>query len=354
MLSALQERLKLINFKLPTPNTYYSLEREYKKFGFIYNRTLGYYFNPYFKENINKLIDQQNIQSSSFQDEKNLDQIYIKIKKNYKKKIKILEIGTGNDGIFYKKLKNLSTEITGYDPSYNGKDASIKKKIFDYPKKKFDLIIIRHVLEHIKNPVNFLLKLKKNYHNADVYIEVPNFDYSLKNNKITDLMYEHTNYFTKKFFKDFFKKIFFLNLLNNDQFISCFANLENIKIKSLNNLNNKKNLQKTNFINKNFKLFLKNLKKLSGDIFIYGIAGRGITLEALLNFAGYSNKVKCIFDNDKRKSWKIIGSNSLQILPEELIEILVKKDDTILFTNINHQKKLNKLLLKNRIKSICF
>ena len=143
-------------------------------------------------------------------------------------------------------------------------------------------------------------------------------------------------------------------MLNNGQFISCFTNLANIKIKSLKNLNNKKNFQKTNFIKKNFELFLKNLKKLSGDIFIYGIAGRGITLETLLNFAGYSNKVKCIFDNDKRKSWKIIGSNSLQILPEDLLDVLVKKDDTILFTNINHQKKLNKFLLKNRIKSICF
>ena len=354
MLFALQERFKLINFKLPTPDTYYSLEREYKKFGFMYNRPLGYYFNPFFKESINKLINKKNIQSSSFQDEKNLDHIYIKIKKKYKKKIKILEIGTGSDGIFYKKLKNLSSEITGYDPSYNGNDKSIKKKFFDYPKKKFDLIIIRHVLEHIKNPVNFLLKLRKNYHNADLYIEVPNFDYSLKNNKITDLMYEHTNYFTIKFFKDFFKKNSFLNLLNNGQFISCFANLGNIKIKSLKNSNNKKNFQKTNFIKKNFELFLKNLKKLSGDIFIYGIAGRGITLEALLNFAGYLNKVKCIFDNDKRKSWKIIGSNSLQILPEDLIEVLVKKDDTIIFTNISHQKKLNKLLLKKKIKSVCF
>ena len=53
--------------------------------------------------------------------------------------------------------------------------------------KKFDIIFLFHVLEHIQNPKNFLLEIKKHLKDSGtIYLEVPNIDdalYSIYNLK---------------------------------------------------------------------------------------------------------------------------------------------------------------------------
>jgi hypothetical protein len=62
-----------------------------------------------------------------------------------------------------------------------------------------DLVLCRHVLEHIAEPVAFLrtLRTHPSVSPATVfYFEVPNALYTLRDMGIWDIIYEHVSYFT--------------------------------------------------------------------------------------------------------------------------------------------------------------
>ena len=54
--------------------------------------------------------------------------------------------------------------------------------------------LLRHVLEHIPNPFEFLLRLKEaNGRKGRIYIEVPCFDWICEHCAWFDIFYEHVN-----------------------------------------------------------------------------------------------------------------------------------------------------------------
>ena len=77
----------------------------------------------------------------------------------------------------FKRLKKIGTNV--FDDL-----NKIKKN------NKYNLIIISHVLEHIANPISFLLKLKNNYlnENSFIFIDVPCEDWKYKTYVDPDLI----------------------------------------------------------------------------------------------------------------------------------------------------------------------
>ncbi|EIJ43124.1 C-methyltransferase [Beggiatoa alba B18LD] len=122
----------------------------------------------------------------------------------------VIDIGCGK-GHFLRTLCAKYPDITGIgiDPSYERtvKDIDGEQKCYfiddifkaDYVKQKPNLVICRHVIEHIYHPVVFLkqihLALNK-FQNIPVFIEVPDLKWILDNNAFWDFCYEHCNYFT--------------------------------------------------------------------------------------------------------------------------------------------------------------
>jgi 2-polyprenyl-3-methyl-5-hydroxy-6-metoxy-1,4-benzoquinol methylase len=58
-------------------------------------------------------------------------------------------------------------------------------------------VVVRHVLEHIDDPMAFLRTLRACVPDAAVFIEVPDLDWILENRAFWDFCYEHCNYFTR-------------------------------------------------------------------------------------------------------------------------------------------------------------
>jgi SAM-dependent methyltransferase len=58
-------------------------------------------------------------------------------------------------------------------------------------------VVVRHVLEHIADPMAFLRTLRACMPDAAVFIEVPDLDWILDNKAFWDFCYEHCNYFTQ-------------------------------------------------------------------------------------------------------------------------------------------------------------
>ncbi|MBW2119432.1 MAG: class I SAM-dependent methyltransferase, partial [Deltaproteobacteria bacterium] len=119
---------------------------------------------------------------------------------------KIVEIGCGK-GSFLELLLQDGRDAIGFDPAYEGKNSRIIKDYFSdsYKMIKADAIILRHTLEHIQEPLNFLHAIgTANGYRGKIYIEVPCFDWIRRKNSFWDIYHEHCNYFTIETLKAMF------------------------------------------------------------------------------------------------------------------------------------------------------
>ena len=238
---------------------------------------------------------------------------------------RFVEIGCGK-GYFLELIQNLGWNIEGFDPSYEGKNPRIKKQKFGEKERRvarWDVVILRHVLEHLENPLQFLKKLQELNPGALIYIEVPCLDWIVKNNAFFDFYYEHCNYFRKTDFEFWFQKIHMKKNTFGDQYISLIAELDSFQEPVL-----KKpvefDLPATFFKSMNdFSERIKNKKFEKG---VWGASSKGVIFTYLMERSG--GKIDYIFDINKKKIGKFIPGSGLKVLsPEQALAVLKPKTD---------------------------
>ena len=142
----------------------------------------------------------------------------------------LIEVGCGK-AYFLQLLVDKGFDITGFDPTYEGDSPRVRK---DYFREGAGLrakgLILRHVLEHIADPVGFLGLLKAaNGGQGKIYIEVPCFDWICKHRAWFDIFYEHANYFRLSDFKRMFRHIERFGSLFGDQYLYVVADLASLQ-----------------------------------------------------------------------------------------------------------------------------
>lgn len=179
------------------------------------------------------------------------------IKKYLKNNIKnsVLEIGCGSGGILsFFQTKNY--EVYGLDYQNDHLDYAKKKNITtfsNYKKinRKFDLIILSHVLEHLVSVDDVLTKCKNLLNDKGIiYIEVPSLEsisehyhYEIKN----FLHIAHVTHFTKKTFMNLINlKGFKIKYINSK--IHAVIEPYNSENRIINNYNDTKKILRKNKI----------------------------------------------------------------------------------------------------------
>jgi 2-polyprenyl-3-methyl-5-hydroxy-6-metoxy-1,4-benzoquinol methylase len=114
---------------------------------------------------------------------------------------KIIEIGSGK-GEFLRTLCDLGkNHAIGFDPSYrpSAEDAHPNIQFIQdrytekYHRQQADLVLSRHVLEHLPQPAEFVSGLRAtigDHRETVVFMEVPNFSYMLRDTAVWDLIYQ--------------------------------------------------------------------------------------------------------------------------------------------------------------------
>lgn len=155
-------------------------------------------------------------------------------KKTKKNNINLLDIGSGLGIFLYSLSKKTNWKLTGIEPDLNfynfsKRELNLNIKNVDFNKKnlekKYDIITLNKVIEHVKSPDLFLMKTKKLLKkNGFIYIEVPDGIAAQKSK-------EGKN--REEFFLDHLH-IFSINSLKNVLVKSKFKvlKIENIKEKS--------------------------------------------------------------------------------------------------------------------------
>ena len=246
----------------------------------------------------------------------------------------IIEIGCGK-GYFLEYLNNRGFDIIGFDPAYEGSNPKIQKKYFE-PNSEIiaNGIILRHVLEHIKNPFNFLEILKNsNKESGKIYIEVPCLDWILEHNAFYDIFYEHVNYFRLTDFENFFDKIIDSGKCFNGQYIYVIAELSSLRIPKIDINYNIEIIEKIKKISPNMPI--------SNKINIWGGASKGVIFSILCQRNGI--EVQNIIDINPNKQNMFTPVSGILIKSPEYAINNIQQGSEIFVMNSNYLKEIEKI-----------
>lgn len=301
---------------------------------------------------------------------KNVANFFFK-KKLISKSSKILEIGC-NDGTLLNHLKKKTELVVGVDPAkkiiknckfkkiskfYNAKVSNEINKKYG----KFDLIISNNTLANIENLSSTFNSISKNLkNNGYLFIESFSLHGILKDNLFDNIYHEHLSYFSIDVLGKYLQK-FDLQLIDAEHLLIKGGSIrillkkskkkieQSKKVKNLISKERKftKNVKKSfdrikkiNEINKRYiKKFLKNNSKLK-------ICGYGASVGSTTFIYDYdlTNKIKYIFDDEKRRHSKFVPGTNIKVINPKLIE-KIKPDFILVFAwrYVNHIIKRNKI-----------
>jgi SAM-dependent methyltransferase len=301
------------------------------------------FFNSYISELAENLIQKRGVQNST-----------------------IVEIGCGK-GIFLKKLvlkKNWGNVGFGFDPSYIGGKSQLngrlnfEKKYYDLDcsKIKADVIICRHVIEHIQEPLSLLKLIKSSLgtsKSVKIYFETPTVDWILKNEIIYDFFYEHCSYFNLNSLRVAFElsgfKVSEAKTVFEGQYMWFESIPTNKKLKIKMNPSKTPELAKK-FLENEKKIvheWREKIKKLAKNekIAIWGAGAKGVTFCNLID--PNCEFFKFVIDLNPKKHGKFIAGTGHKII--NFKEIPTLKITKAVLMNSNYYKENLDLLKKLNI-----
>ena len=273
--------------------------------GLIYNQA----FKP---ELLQYNTDYQNEQAVSAIFQKHLQNVSEIIQINFHNH-SLIEVGCGK-GYFLQQLQSLGFDIIGFDPTYEGSNPAVIKKYFS-PEVGLhaDGIILRHVLEHVQDPVGFLSKIRDaNGGVGKIYIEVPCFDWICEHRAWFDIFYEHVNYFRLTDFYRIFGTVHEAGHIFNGQYLYIVADLATIRAPEFNKLDQIKFPE--GFL-KSVKQYAVRLRSLIADrrslSVIWGGASKGVIFALMMERAGA--KIDRVIDINPAKQGKYLAATGIKV-----------------------------------------
>ncbi len=220
----------------------------------------------------------------------------------------LVEVGCGK-GFFLEMLLKRGFNITGFDSTYNGDNPRVIKKYFEpgVIASPANGLILRHVLEHVPNPVDFLFQLKQaNGGHGLIYIEVPCFEWICKKRAWYDVFYEHVNYFRLSDFYRMFGHIIKSGRFFGEQYIYVIADLATLR---------QPRCDRSDAIDFPSD-FISDLNATGQDrtghpVCVWGGASKGVIFSLLRLRAGFP--IDFVIDMNPAKQGKFLPGTGLQI-----------------------------------------
>lgn len=279
------------------------------------NQTCSEHFNSYLDEIVEKLVNENDVRDSV-----------------------IVEVGCGR-GQFLKKLidyPGANNKGYGFDPSYVGPDTDLdgrirfRKCFYDEncTDVAADVIICRHVIEHVRNPVELLQSVGKalaGSPRAKIFFETPCVEWILENGVLWDFFYEHCSLFTAKSLITAFQRVGFhvesVGKVFGGQYLWIEGAVTGASMpmvyssERIVDLARKFSLQEKNSI-LDFQEKITRMKS-SGPIALWGAGAKGVTLANLID--PQKKLIDCIVDlNPAKQGFFISGTGHPVVGPKRL------------------------------------
>lgn len=303
----------------------------------VENLKTGLVYNEAFRPELMQYDDHyQNEQAVSPLFRAHLDAV-MQIIANTMGRESIVEVGCGK-GYFLEMLLADGFDAWGFDPTYEGTNPRVIKQYFS-PELgiQADGMVLRHVLEHIQDPVNFLMKLKEaNGGSGKIYIEVPCFDWICEQHAWFDVFYEHVNYFRLPDFHRMFDVVYESGRLFGDQYLYVVADLSSLKNPMI---DEKKRVKFPNdFMN---NLMENNIAEQNREIIVWGGASKGVIFTLLKQRAGQT--ITAVIDINPAKQGKYLPASGLQVKAPEKILPNLQDGAKVFVMNSNYLQEIKEM-----------
>lgn len=251
---------------------------------------------------------------------------------------KLVEIGCGK-GYFIEMLLKKGYDIIGFDPAYEGDNPRIIKKFYCGESNiKVDGIILRHVLEHIPDPIKFLLMLKESNSGGLVYIEVPCLDWIVTNRAWFDIHYEHVNYFRLSDFYLIFSKLVDTGHLFGGQYLYVVAELNSLRYPSSDEI---VPFEFPNDFTYSVGFFADRIKRSGRKSAVWGAASKGVIFSLFMHRNGA--RLEYVIDINPSKQGLFLPVTGIRVIsPQEAMSKLPEGSD-IYVMNSNYLEEIRQI-----------
>ena len=301
----------------------------------VQDMSSGLVFNSAFDAGLLEYdADYQNEQACSQTFQRHLEAV-TKIIHRYFEGKTLIEVGCGK-GYFLNHLRASGCHITGIDSAFEGNTPHVIKSRFE-PGLGLtaDGIVLRHVLEHIPDPIGFLASIAySNKGGGNIYIEVPCLDWICRQGAWFDIFYEHVNYFRLSDFYRMFGTVHEDGHFFGGQYLYVVADLATLREPLL------EARDAVNFPD-NFICGIEHLAGLANmhrRKAVWGAASKGMIFAIYMKRQGID--LDFAIDINPAKQGKYLGGSGLRVLsPKEALCILEKGDD-IFTMNSNYFEEI--------------
>lgn len=245
----------------------------------------------------------------------------------------ILEIGCGK-GHFLELLCSRGYRALGVDPAYEGSSPDVVKDHFG-PDLGLtaDCVVLRHVLEHISDPVGFLDEIARaNGGTGLIYIEVPCLDWICSNHAWFDIFYEHVNYFRLGDFYRMFEDVREAGHIFGGQYLYVIADIASLRSPRFVDTVE----FPTDFLAFRESLLAESMKGRRRAI--WGAGAKGMIVALYMKRAGLS--IEFAIDINPAKQGKYLAGSGLNVKSPLTGLDLLEPDDEIFMMNSNYADEI--------------
>jgi hypothetical protein len=172
----------------------------------------GYLFNKEF--DLTKIqLDSSYCSESQFHEEnswKNFLTVLERLKQN-SRYVQVIDIGCGQ-GEIVSKCERVGISAIGFDPTLRKTSSNLIRDYYSakslraqdlYDSNALHVFVMRCVLPHINNPMEFLNDIFNEFPTSVIYLEFQNLDRIVKRKAWYSFMHDHVNYFTIDSFRSY-------------------------------------------------------------------------------------------------------------------------------------------------------
>ena len=295
----------------------------------------------------------QNNQATSNVFSAHMRHVYEVIKRQFPAGSKLVEVGCGKGDFLNIVEADGHFDYAGFDFAYEGDNPNIHKRFLNENDRiDADIIVLRHVLEHIQKPHLFLAMLAQVFPNTPIYIEVPDYTWITDHSAFFDLTYEHVNYFTPNSLSGLFTSSMDSGLLFQHQYQYIIADLGSLTSDYTDHYNS------DNWVTLDLKDIFKGMQNAinsieqlnpSQKIVIWGGATKGVLFAHHLKMLAPDvfKRIGSAIDINPNKQNKYLPSTKLKIVSDADFIASANGDEIVVVMNPNYFDEI-KLFLEQQ------
>lgn len=300
----------------------------------------GLIFNADFRNDLMEYDDDyQNAQDHSPSFRAHLEEMADIMTRHIRKsQDKVVEIGCGK-AFFFDMLQQRGFDIIGFDPTYEGDNPRITKEYFNRDTAHgldVHTVIMRHTLEHIERPYDFLRELRSFVPaETEIFIEIPRFEWIAEHKAFWDIFHEHCNYFTEEFFEIVFGGNAEITPVFSGQYMVVRARLGDL-VDSLSDAQS--GAQYGDVFKDMIPVFAQGVAKYNKN-YVWGAGAKGIAFLNILDPG--AEKIEGVIDINARKNGHFVPLTGHPCMAPAMVDWQAQGADTCLWImNDNYAKEI--------------